>query len=164
MRRPFWRGLRSYNFTLSSIFSMITYVITIAKRYPSYHEKAGQPTNFRQKILAGEKIHTIRENSLLWMNRFYKIYTGQACLSLREWVGAPYKSKQVEIARLTKDDGIAITEVIFFKSGPFVGGIPHPIETVAKNDGLSENELKSWFPAHKGQQQFALIYFNNFRY
>lgn len=143
---------------------MKTYVITIAKRFPSYHKKAGQPTHFREKILAGEKSHTIRGNALLWLNRFYKIYAGEACLSIREWEGAPYKSKQVEIARLTKADGIAVTTAILFTDCVIVGGRKQSIEAVAKNDGLLKDEFKNWFQTHKCSGQFALIYFNNFRY
>lgn len=49
-----------------------------------------------------EKIHTIRANYDLWAKRFEEIERGEACLAVRKWTGKPYRSPQIEIARLTK--------------------------------------------------------------
>lgn len=50
-----------------------TYVITLSKNFMKGHPKAGQPTNFREKFLKKEKIHTIRANYPLWKKRLDEI-------------------------------------------------------------------------------------------
>ena len=65
--------------------------IMVAKSFPTHHPKAGQPTGFRESILAGRKIHTLRKSAV-------GRKTGDI-VSLRQWAGRPYASKQVEFAR-----------------------------------------------------------------
>jgi hypothetical protein len=48
------------------------------------------------------KKHTIRTNYDLWARRAEKINHGEAVLSLRQWSGKPYRSKQEEFLRLEK--------------------------------------------------------------
>ena len=38
-------------------------------------------------------------------------HLGEACLSIRQWADKPYRSTQVEIARLGKDDGVGIQKL-----------------------------------------------------
>lgn len=40
--------------------SVKTYVLTLSKQFMTTHPKAGQPTDFFEKIKAGIKKHTIR--------------------------------------------------------------------------------------------------------
>ena len=103
---------------------MKTYVITLSKRFPTGHNRAGEPTHFWEKFIKGRdnysciyrdfwettipKIHTIRANYPLWKKRIAEVERGEACLSIRQWTGKPYRSKQVEIARLTKEEGVGI--------------------------------------------------------
>lgn len=63
----------------------------IAKTFPAYHPKAGQPTGFRDSILMGRKVHTLRITA-------GGLETGDL-ISLREWEGKPYASRQIEFAR-----------------------------------------------------------------
>jgi len=91
---------------------MKTYVITFSRQFPHSHKRSGEETNFVEKIMFGGKIHTIRNSYMVWEDRFKKIYKGEACLALRYWSGKPYRSKQVEFLRLTKDDGICIQPII----------------------------------------------------
>ena len=103
---------------------MKTYVLTLSQKFPVTHSKAGLPTLFKHKLMAalnkdGEwnnpKLHTIRANYPLWRERFNQIARGEACLSVRQWTGKPYCSKQVEIARLTAEDGIGVERLVFTK-------------------------------------------------
>lgn len=71
-----------------------TYVITISKKFPGYHPRKGDPTYFSSGIVSRRKKHTIRGNYALWKKRFDEIAAGRAKLSLREWIGKPYCSKQ----------------------------------------------------------------------
>ena len=181
---------------------MKTYVITLSQNFPATHPRKGQPTGFADKIQEAlnyvkyfgiegmlptkrAKIHTMRTNWNLWSKRFLEIYEGQACLSLRVWSGKPYHSKQIEIARLTKEDGIGI-QPAYIEEMQFLGndGIEvrmrivggydsilmkgeDPIidgRVIAANDGLV---LRDWFPFFSGHdlsQPMAIIHFTKFRY
>lgn len=154
---------------------MKTYVITLSQVFPVTHKRAGEQTGFKEKFFYGidkerddGKIHTIRANYELWEKRFREIAEGRACLSVRQWSGKPYCSKQVEIARLTKDDGIGIQQLIFYH-----GSIEHPIirggcepllSELAYNDGLSVEDWNEWFKDYNFSKPLAIIHFTNFRY
>lgn len=154
---------------------MKTYVITLSQLFPVTHKRAGEQTGFKEKFFYGidkerddGKIHTIRANYELWEKRFKEIAEGRACLSVRQWSGKPYCSKQVEIARLTKDDGIGIQQLIFYH-----GSIEHPIirggcepllSELAYNDGLSVEDWNEWFKDYNLSKPLAIIHFTNFRY
>lgn len=152
---------------------MITYVLTLSKIYPSYHPRAGELTRFADKLYHKHKIHTIRENYRLWQKRFEKINAGEACLSIRQWVGKPYRSKQVELVCLTKEDEIGLQGLQFFKSEDLFDGhaitgrivpIPPPLKVLAQNDGLTLQDWKDWFGKSNLTKPVAIIHFTKFRY
>ena len=163
---------------------MKTYVLTLSQKFPVTHSKAGLPTLFKHKLMAalnkdGEwnnpKLHTIRANYPLWRERFNQIARGEACLSVRQWTGKPYCSKQVEIARLTAEDGIGVERLVFTKGHELGEWAVHndedwcthvKPERLAMNDGLSLEDWTEWFnnPAYDKSQPFAIIQFTNFRY
>ena len=71
---------------------MKTYVLTVSQKFPKYHQRAGDDTNFSHLILDAimtknlfVKRHTVRQNYDLWANRFEKINKGEAQLSIRQW-------------------------------------------------------------------------------
>ena len=154
---------------------MKTYVITLSQVFPATHFKAGEPTGFKEKFeaaikqLEGEwwKLHTIRANYELWKKRFEKIERGEARLSIRQWTGKPYRSKQVEIARLTREDGIGIERLTFDRSPhllPNVDYKPVCVGNLANNDGLSLDDWKEWFKGYDLSKPLAIIHFTKFRY
>lgn len=179
----------------------------LSQTFPSKHPRHGEPTGFADKIQEAlnyvkyfgidgmqptkrAKLHTMRSNYDLWSKRFQKIYEGKACLSLRVWSGKPYHSKQIEIARLTKEDRIGlqpayIVEIEMKGSHDMnmrlvvVGGyeskgfddfgfpIEDPIvdgETIAMNDGLSLQDWLPFFGEYDFNKPLAIIQFTNFRY
>lgn len=154
---------------------MDKYVITLSQVFPVTHSRKGEPTGFKDKFLAaikqdGEwwKLHTIRANYELWKKRFEKIEKGEACLCIRQWSGKPYRSKQVEIARLTREDGIGL-QVLKFTFGdinkPVIVGGNDPTPTaLSHNDGLSETDWRYWFSDYDLTQTLAVIHFTSFRY
>lgn len=86
---------------------MKTYVITLSRHFLANHKRAGEETHFKEKFLLGQgltdydtpsmaKIHTIRANYPLWEKRIKEVQEGRAVLSVRQWTGKPYRSKQVE--------------------------------------------------------------------
>lgn len=152
------------------------YVITLSQVFPVTHIRKGEPTGFKDKFLAaigkaegdGLKLHTIRANYALWLERFDEIEAGKACLCIRQWTGKPYCSKQVEIAVLTKEDGIGLQRMT-------VAGcaIIHPIyvetcsvsaDVLAHNDGLTPVDWRNWFSRYDLTEPLAVIHFTKFRY
>lgn len=170
---------------------MKTYVLTLSQVFPVTHHRKGEQTDFRTKFLSGQyakeagtlgigvdekrKLHTIRANYPLWRERFNQIARGEACLSIRQWTGKPYCSKQIEIARLTAEDGIGVERLVFTKGHELGEWAVHndedwckhvKPERLAMNDGLSLKDWTEWFnnPAYDKSQPFAVIQFTNFRY
>ncbi len=164
---------------------MITYYLTLSKYFPATHKRAGQPTGFRGKIFDGldperddGKIHTIRANYEFWRKRFEKIAKGEACLSIRQWLGKPYAkgSSQVELVRLTREDGIGLQKLQIVKErykGAEIWlvyidgeqkGACHVIAELTRNDGLSFEDWKEWFKDYNLNNPMAIIHFTKFRY
>ena len=168
---------------------MKTYVITLSQVFPTTHPKAGIPTGFQHKLQtalngwkdhAFIKLHTIRANYPLWAKRFEQIERGEAYLSVRQWSGMPYASKQVEIARLTKEDGIGIQKLYLTDEINLLGeygivestwelfGIPGDSKVSCKqlayNDGLSYEDWDAWFEKYDKSKPLAIVHFTKFRY
>lgn len=147
----------------------------LSHAFPANHKRHGKPTYFKEKFFGTpgmiRKIHTIRANYALWRKRFEKIAAGEASLSVREWMGAPYRSKQREIARLTKDDGIGLQQLTDIDTNaycfyPCVRIDKRNIDKVlvAKNDGLSLDDWREWFKKYDHTKPLAIIHFTSFRY
>lgn len=178
---------------------MKTYVIMLSKQFPVGHPRAGAPTFFCVKFLlaigcpyceieqdlSGEnisscnscwnatkepKLHTIRANFPAWQKRIAEVQSGAACLSIRQWSGKPYRSKQLEIARLTASDGIGVQLLdLSGKAFPVViDGVPHTepeiVQSIAANDGLSLEDWENWFKCCDKSKPLAIIHFTKFRY
>jgi hypothetical protein len=149
-----------------------TYVITLSKRFPSYHPRKGQPTEFGPKVYHLDKRHTIRGNYAFWKPRIDSINRGEAILSVREWIDKPYYSKQKELAvfgagevGIQKCD-VKIATVLDSQCAAIkVNGIDCSIERckeIAKNDGLSQKDFINWFK--KPIVDGGIIHFTDLRY
>ena len=179
---------------------MKTYVLILSRVFPSTHPRKGEPTYFdhyvennglwAKKLLTkyiGDdyvkgacKKHTIRANYELWRKRFEKIERGEACLSIRQWEGKPYRSKTIEIFRLTKEHGIGLQKLLLGDDVDMIGeysliedgwtlfGIKGDTKVynqqLAKNDGLSLNDWEEWFKGYDTTKPLAVIHFTKFRY
>lgn len=152
-----------------------TYVITLSKNFMKGHPKAGQPTNFKEKFLSGEKIHTIRGNYELWKKRLDEVRDRKAILSIRQWEGMPYKSKQIEIAKITSVSCCGVQHIslhkpnqdqIYWQVNDRKTNVT--LEEVANNDGLEIEDFRRWFIPKKEAKEFyfegAIIHFTPFRY
>ena len=139
----------------------------IAKNFLATHPRKGQPTTFKEKILAKEKIHTIRHNYAHWEKVAKEVNEGTAVLVLKEWTGRPYHSKQSEIMRLEK---IGLQSVIFGfynyvdcnvndDSQLLVMG-----QKLAENDGLTKEDFIAWFGKPDPKEKYAIIHFTDFIY
>ena len=145
------------------------------------HVRNGEPTGFKDKFLAAIgksncvwlKLHTIRANYELWKKRFDEIATGKAQLSIRQWSGKPYRSKQVELAILTKDDGIGMQELLIKKKYgvnfwdydfTIDGKKVESLGDLGHNDGLSLADWLFWFENYDLSKPLVIIHFTSFRY
>ncbi|MDR2663066.1 MAG: hypothetical protein LBC31_08730 [Treponema sp.] len=142
---------------------MKTFVLMVSKTFPKGHPKVGKPTGFKNKIKAGIKIHTARENYVLWEKRIEEVRAGKAVLSLRQWEGIPRRSSQKEFLQLTKDSGIGIQKIICVDPWEIDGQVI-PLEELAAHDGLDTKDFANWFKAVPVFTTLALIHFTGFRY
>lgn len=158
----------------------------LSKRFPAWHSRAGQDTDFGPEFIAARKklpcynrkIHTIRGNYELWRKRFEKIKAGEAVLSIRQWVGKPYRegSYQKELARLTKYDGIGLQKlgITIVKDKNIGNSISLRIDDnnvscmkifrIAENDGLPLVDWCEWIEKYNNTDDLAIIHFTKFRY
>ena len=162
---------------------MKTYVLMLLRNFPAKHTRHGEQTNFDKKMInavwsahnmsigfpqVGIKLHTIRGNYELWSKRFEQIYAGKACISIRYWTGKPYCSKQVEICKLTKEDGIGLQRLEFYNGclqQPILSsGMTIRADSLAHNEGLSFESCKDLFRNYDLSKPLAIIHFTKFRY
>lgn len=92
-------------------------------------------------------------------------------LSIRQWEGAPYKSKQIEIARLTREDGVGLQSLHLYKENETPIGEVNvkfdsetSVKALAHNDGLELNDWYSWFENYDFSKTLAIIHFTKIRY
>lgn len=166
---------------------MKTYVITLSKTFPAWHPRKGQPTEFLEKFLNGQtkpidwtgadpsiKLHTIRANFPLWLKRIQDVRNGKAVLSVRQWSGRPYASKQVTVATLSTLNFVGIQQL---NISEFYGVDRYTVwdmqgyngydvnpGVLAAHDGLSLDDWLSWFKDYKRGEPLAIIHFTIFRY
>lgn len=151
---------------------MKKYIITLSKFFLKQHIRAGEETGFKDSFLKGKKVHTIRANYNLWEARIKEVQEGKAVLSIRQWSGLPYRSKQDEITELSKEDGVGIQKLTFNKdsNGEFfledfdIDGKYIDFDKLAANDGLLTEDWFRWFKKYDLSKPMAVIHFTSFRY
>lgn len=139
-------------------------VITFSRVFPSYHPRKGEPTYFVEKVV--KSLHWDRPyppvdnrsdfDSDIYINCKPKHHTIRAGhrwkvgdkFSPRVWSGKPYASKQIQFAPDVEIKQIWDVEFdgdgcLWIFSDKERG--PRILHTVAKNDGLSLEDLMSWF-------------------
>lgn len=170
-----------------------THVITVSMSFPKTHPRAGQPTHFVDNITRGlfgeneavdiehdffdfsedapniPKLHTVRSNYAHWQKRIEEVQDGTAVLSLRVWSERPYMSQQVKVKDFTASDGIGVQLIQRVSSDEFLvnmtgNRVRIGISELAKNDGLSAEDLLNWFKDWKIYEVKAIIHFTGFRY
>jgi len=151
---------------------MKTVVITLSKAFLKSHPRAGELTGFKDKFLSKEKKHTIRFHSSHWIKNINKILHEEAVLSVREWSGKPYGSKQSEIDSLPE---VGLELLNIDNDGKFYIGARRKslsneeLTVLAKNDGLSLKDFLDWFEVDKlikEKRTFIgiIIHFTKMRY
>ena len=136
----------------------------VSRVFPSYHKSKGELTRFEQKIRDKNKIHTIRANYEKWKRKIDQIRNGEAVLSIREWQGVPYHSKQNYLFYYNQEDALEVSKLTKDENGYLINDIIRVSEEeLAKNDGLTLDEFKEWFKVFPSEPM-AIIHFTAFRY
>lgn len=141
-------------------------VITFSRVFPVYHPKAGQPTNFIEKIYAGladiyEDFKIPNDANDFWdfheyynsKPKFHTIRGGNRWkvgdkFSPRVWSGKPYNSKQIILAPDIEVKKVWSFSKDLISKNFYLNGIevqPDSLLEIAKNDGLEIAELLLWF-------------------
>lgn len=150
-------------------------VLTFSRTFPAYHPRKGEPTLFVQQIwqsigLPSAEYYLNFENDVWWGYRMkgnpkhHTIRAGNRWkvgdkFSPRVWSGKPYASKQIIIApdievksvqeikiEVDKDYVcILIDNWPFFEENKNMVTQIEAFETLAKNDGLTLQDMKDWF-------------------
>lgn len=136
----------------------------VSRVFPSYHKNKGELTRFEQKIRDKNKIHTIRANYEKWKRKIDQIKNGEAVLSIREWQGVPYHSKQNYLFYYNQEDALEVSKLTKDENGYLINDtIRVSEEELAKNDGLTLDEFQEWFKVFPSEPM-AIIHFTGFRY
>ena len=150
-------------------------VLTFSRAYPAYHPKKGNETFFVEKIVRGlhrlgnepwdiEDAIFSEEMYYIVEPKWHTIRAGNRWkagdkFSPRVWSGKPYASKQIIIApdieiKSVQDIKIEVDKdyvCILIDNWPFFEENKNMVtqieafETLAKNDGLTLDDLKAWF-------------------
>lgn len=104
-----------------------------------------------------------------------EVRKGLAVISVRQWSGVPYRSKQVELKRITAADNASVQRV-FITYNAWLGFEAsvgrkelfgaYEREPLAHNDGLDVWDFSEWFFQRGKVDEFSgvIIHFTNFRY
>lgn len=143
-------------------------VLMLSKVFTKEHRNAGKPTYFLEKMQAGTKLHTIRLNYDLWKRKADQINAGDMVLSVRQWEAQPYKSQQVEVARLTQLH-VQRFEAVYGATDTiprvWVDGCEVvDVEQVAKNDGLELGDWVEFFFNRTNHVEGVILQFTDFMY
>jgi hypothetical protein len=154
---------------MKAMHTMKKATLLVSKRFPAKHTRAGQATNFKEKIERREKIHTIRDNYDWWEQKASLIQKGEMELCIRSWIDQPYNSKQEEWSRLQKIGLQKITMTYDSTDGypkAFVEDKQIPIQELAMHDGLSVEDFIDWFFGSGKTNVYdgVIIHFTNFTY
>lgn len=171
---------------------IIHYKIMVSTVFPAGHPRKGQRTYFKDKIELAlgkfvacdiiehdkpgiihlePKLHTIRNNYPLWVERMKKVHAGKAVIDLCYWKlpGGRFTTgnEAIPFATLDKDSGCGVQELRWLTTCTAQirdnAQLTNDIQ-LAKNDGLSVDDFKAWFKGYDLSKSMAIIQFTKFRY
>lgn len=149
--------------------------IMFSRLFPTTHTRRGEPTRFIEKVMLGDKIHTIRRHYDKWRVLADKTHEKRYDIALCQWAATPRRSKYNQIGLLDGRIGVQRVQLLYFADSDNViatidGNFDVPVETLAKNDGLSVDDFKDWFfgknRRENGNDEFngCIIHLTDFRY
>lgn len=120
----------------------------------------GQPTEFEDKIVSGQKIHTIRKSYGYWASRIDNAQKSpDSIYKLSLWTDKPYVSKQYQ-AQTGNAYDLWYAPITFKKlddSIVLIDGVEYPLQRIAHSDGLTEEIFKDWFKSFVDDTEPSII-------
>ncbi|MDR0575625.1 MAG: hypothetical protein LBG96_16660 [Tannerella sp.] len=164
-------------------------VVILSKAFPPKHPKAGWETDFSLRVKCGQalsdgardcgfpycglcrlynergKIHTCRIDYDYWKKRINRLKEVGGVLSVRQWSGVPFRSRQETIVDIPAEY-VGIQRAVFTEEmeGAHIADDIVFVEELADNDGLSSEDFLAWFKDHDPSRPLAVIHFTKFRY
>ncbi|MDR1883194.1 MAG: hypothetical protein LBR26_10515 [Prevotella sp.] len=134
--------------------------------FPDWHPKAGQPTNFRWRILTGRhtpKIHAIVFRDDDWARSQKLVNAGRQELHI-----CYYLTGNISAANqlISKRNRMRVQKGSFLSSldaGIRVEGKIVALNEFAANEGLGPEDFKAWYRGMEGQE-FFIVHFTDFVY
>lgn len=141
---------------------MKTLRLQLSTEFPYYHQFAEMPTCYKESILSGSKIHSIKKTKYEIEELKHEIDNGNTILNLWTYENNGYGT-QVEIFKTIMDSHY--TEIIKKEGHWFIGKWKLPVkeQTLAINEGLTLQAFKGLWPL-ADYKHLTLIYFTDFQY
>ena len=179
-------------------------VLLVSKTFLPEHPKAGAETHFEKRVICGQKInnnrddvkckfplcgicavrylspkiHTCRSSYERWAQKIARLKEVGGVLSVRQWSGKPYRSKQEVIvdipAEIVGVQQLTLIRKRLSKDGDYlwfaiVDGERKRVAEIAENDGLDFLDFEDWFMPmfdknNVSALEFAIVHFTNLRY
>ncbi len=121
---------------------------------------SGQPTNFEDKIVTGEKIHTIRQSYEYWATRIDNAQKAPGSIyKLSLWSDKPYVSKQHQ-AKVGNANDLWYATIEFKKLNDnilLINNEEYPLDLVAERDGLTKEIFRDWFKSFVEEDKPSII-------
>lgn len=152
-------------------------VLTVSRFFPDYHPRKGQSTGFVEKIWKALYVNgECPDNVNDWINNYTavikddlmrynevhkKLHTIRGgnrfkagdMASLRVWTDKPYRSKQIEFAQVEIKQTIPIDIECNAGFRAMIDGNKFiNRDMLARNDGLSLEDMIAWFAIHPKKQ------------
>lgn len=159
-------------------------VVMLTKVFFREHPKGGQDTHFADLVRNGGKIHTCRDNPEYWIKKIERLKADGGTLSIREWEGKPYRSRQITVVDIPAEK-VGVSEITVTRY--YIHVLPttdRPLKAyratindklvqtreLARNDGFSRTQdfvdfIDPLFDKYQSETiRLAIIHFTDFRY
>ena len=146
--------------------------IMFSRLFPTTHTRRGEPTKFIEKVMLGEKIHTIRRQYDRWKHLADKCTDERCDIALCQWRATPRRSNHVQVGLLSSRIGVQRISMQYFPETDSiiatVDGQDIDPKIIAENEGLSFDEFKEWFFGRNRNEHDeyngCIIHLTDFRY
>lgn len=141
---------------------MKTLKLQMPTEFPYYHKFAEMPTYYKESILSGSKIHSIKKPKYEIEELKFEMNQGNTILNLWQYENHGYGT-QVEIIRTITD--AHYTKIEKKEGHWYVGNwkLPVKAERLAVNEGLTLQAFNGLWPLDD-YKNLTLIYFTEFQY
>lgn len=143
-----------------------------SRLFPTTCTRRGEQTHFIEKVMLGEKIHTIRRQYDRWKIIADKTQERRFNIALCQWAATPRRSKVHQVGLLDSQIGVQRIKMKYFAASDDIVAIVDGKEVspviIAENEGLEWNDFKEWFfgknRTENAEYNGCIIHFTDTRY